>query len=252
VIPHDDGVCGDEGGPDRSPRLVLLNGFQLWLCGRTRDLPPSTQRLLAYLALHGRPSRADVAGQLWPERRERQALANLRSLLHRLGCVPEDLIERPPGALALHPAVRVDVREVVGWARAAMNDAAAVLATPIPDGVLAGELLPGWYDDWVLLERERLRQLRLHALEVFAIALAGAGRYGEALDAAYCAVRGDPLRESAQRIVVGVHLAEGNVAHAIERYRAFRDLLRRELGLPPSDQMEDLVRGLHPVRARRP
>jgi DNA-binding SARP family transcriptional activator len=66
-------------------------------------------------------------------------------------------------------------------------------------------LFPGWYDDWVLLERERLRRLRLHALEVLADKLVREGRYGEAVQATYAAVRTEPLRESAHRAVVRVH-----------------------------------------------
>ena len=62
---------------------------------------------------------------------------------------------------------------------------------------LSGELLPDWYDDWVLLEAENWRQLRLHALEVLAGLLTAAGRYGDAAAAALAAVRADPLRESA-------------------------------------------------------
>jgi hypothetical protein len=63
-----------------------------------------------------------------------------------------------------------------------------------PDVGLRGDLLPGWYDDCVLLERERVRQLHMHALEALAEKLAAAGRYGEAVPAAYAAVVAEPLR----------------------------------------------------------
>ena len=50
---------------------------------------------------------------------------------------------------------------------------------------LKGEILPDWYDDWLLLERERIRQLRLHALEAIRCTrLTAAGRFGEAIEAA--------------------------------------------------------------------
>jgi DNA-binding SARP family transcriptional activator len=114
-----------------------------------------------------------------------------------------------------------------------------------PQLALGGELLPGWYDDWVLPERERLRQLRLHALEVSADRLAREGRYGEAVQAAYAAVHTEPLRESAHRAVVRVHLAEGNVVEAVRAYRDFRDRLVHELGVSPTMQMEELISGVH-------
>ena len=103
------------------------------------------------------------------------------------------------------------------------------------------ELLPGWYDEWVLLERERLCQLRMHALEAWAGKLAAAGRYGEAIQAACAAVGVEPLRESAHRALVRVHLAEGNVAEAVRAYESFRALLAAELGVEPTAQMDALV-----------
>jgi DNA-binding SARP family transcriptional activator len=104
-----------------------------------------------------------------------------------------------------------------------------------------GELLPAWYDDWVLLERERLRQLRLHALEVLADKLVCERRYGEAVQAAYAAVRTEPLRESAHRAVVRVHMTEGNIVEAARAYAAYRDMLDHELGVAPTTQMEELM-----------
>jgi len=64
--------------------------------------------------------------------------------------------------------------------------------------VLSADLLPDWYDDWVLLEAEDWRQLRLHALEALAGRLIALGRWGEAANAAGAAVRAEPLRESAR------------------------------------------------------
>ena len=113
---------------------------------------------------------------------------------------------------------------------------------------LRGDLLPGWYDDWVLLERERLRQVRLQALEAVAARLASLGRHGEALQAAHAAIRAEPLRESAHRLMVRIHLAEGNVAEAVRAYELFRTMLEHELGVPPSELMTRLVRHLPPVR----
>jgi two-component SAPR family response regulator len=100
---------------------------------------------------------------------------------------------------------------------------------------LQTELLPGWYDDWVLVERERLRQLQLHALDALARRLLDSGRVAEAVDAASCSLGMEPLRESAVRLLVSAHLASGNVCEAqriVERYRVN---IRRELGVAPSN-----------------
>jgi DNA-binding SARP family transcriptional activator len=118
----------------------------------------------------------------------------------------------------------------------------------VPDAALLGELLPGWYDDWVLLERERLRQLRMQALEAVAARLAFLGRHCEALEAAYAAVRAEPLRESAHRTVVRVHLAQGNLAEALRAYDFFRTMVEDELGVPPTEQMTRLVQDIPRLR----
>jgi DNA-binding SARP family transcriptional activator len=128
---------------------------------------------------------------------------------------------------------------------------ARAAASRHPLGCVRGELLPSWYDDWVLLEREGLGQLRLHALEALADKLAAAARYAEAVQAAYAAVRIEPLRESAQRAVVRVHLAEGNVCEAVRAYEFFRAMLADEMGALASHEMRQLVYTI-PLQADRP
>ena len=227
-------------------RVSLLDGFTLRLDGGVRpvpadDLPRGVQRLVASLSLCGRPARTAIAGQLWPEVPEEKAHRSLRSALWRLHKVAPGLVEVSGGALCLARGVRVDVRELIAWAQRMLDPASAADPTTVPDVGLRGELLPGWYDDWVLLERERVRQLRMHALEALAEKLAAAGRYGEAVQAAYAAVVAEPLRESAHRAVVRVHLVEGNVAEAVRAYDSFRRMLAEELGVAPSSQMDRLV-----------
>jgi len=100
----------------------------------------------------------------------------------------------------------------------------------------------------VLLERERLRQLRLHALEALAEKLPAVGRFGEAVQVAQAAVQAEPLRETARRALVRIHLAQGNVAEALRTYESFREQLFDELGVAPSSQMERLVAGIRGPR----
>ncbi len=103
-----------------------------------------------------------------------------------------------------------------------------------------------------MFERERLRQLTLHALESLADRLLDAGRFGAATDAAYGAIRADPLRESAHRTLIRVHLAEGNAHEALRTYRSYVDLLQRELGIGPSTQLTSLIRPVLPREPRHP
>jgi DNA-binding SARP family transcriptional activator len=239
-----------------SPHVTLLNGFAVRLggtepCSHLAHLPHAVQRLVAHLCLTRTPVRNAIAGNLWPDVPEAQAHGSLRSALWRLHKVAPGLVDTSDSGLCLAGDVRVDVRELSDWARRTMVAGSRVEDVPVPEAALAGDLLPGWYDDWVLLERERLRQLRLHALELVAIRLADTGRNGEALQAALAAVRAEPLRESAQRTLVRVHIAGGNVVEALQAYEAFRALLERDLGVLPTEIMTALVRGLVPVSVSR-
>jgi DNA-binding SARP family transcriptional activator len=232
-----------------TPRVSLLDGFFVHLGdgagrGPVHDLPRGVQRLVAHVCLSGRPPRATIAGHLWPDVPEEHAHGSLRSALWRLHRVAPGLLHASGSVLTLAEGVRVDVQELGNWARRVADPACCLADVDTPDLGLRGELLPGWYDDWVLLERERLRQLRMHALEEVAARLAAAGRYGDALQAAYAAVNSEPLRESAHRTVVRVHLEEGNAAEALRAYDQFRVLLAEELGVRPSQHMTRLVAGL--------
>ena len=104
-----------------------------------------------------------------------------------------------------------------------------------------GDLLPDWDDEWLLVDRERLRQLRLHVLESLAGQLAREGRYGMALEAALAALCADAVRESAHRTVIRIHLAEGNLAEAVHAYQRCCAVLARELGTTPTSQTSGLV-----------
>jgi DNA-binding SARP family transcriptional activator len=225
-------------------RLELLGAFNL-VCGEEPvALPMSAQRVLAFVALHDRPlHRPFVAGSLWLDSPEERAFASLRSALWRLHRHGDDLVEPAGQRLALGSDVEVDLRESEALARRAL-DRADPAALELASSALASDLLPDWYEDWVLIERERYRQLRLRALDALCDRLTAAGRFGEALDAGLAAVAGEPLRESAHRAVVRVHLAEGNAGEAVRQFRLCRRLLNEQLGIEPSERMRELVRDL--------
>lgn len=230
-----------------TPEVGLLRGFEVRLRGGVIDLPLSAQRLVAFLALQDRPlQRLYVAGTLWIESTEEHANASLRTTLWRLGRQGCALVEATGNRLGLAPEITVDLHAVRAQANRVLRHESAT--SDDVDGLsFAGELLPDWYDDWVLLERERFRQLRLHALDALCEELTAAGRYVAAIEAGEASVAAEPLRESAHRMLISAHLAEGNPSEAIRQYRLYRQLLHAELGLEPSRSMEELV-ALLPVR----
>jgi len=103
------------------------------------------------------------------------------------------------------------------------------------------ELLPDWYEDWLRIERERFRELRIRALEAVCQRLIETGGHSDALEVAMDLVQEDPLRESAHRALIKVYLAEGNHANALGIYRAFCGRLFGELRLRPSSKLDDLM-----------
>jgi DNA-binding SARP family transcriptional activator len=207
-------------------------------------LPMSAQRLVAFLALRGRPlHRVHVAGMLWTDVTEENANACLRTTLWRLRRLRATVVAATSTHLALADEVRIDARETVTLAAAVLHggDRGAAAVPRLAD---AGELLPDWYDDWVVIEREQVRQLVMQALERLSADARAAGRFGEATEAALAAVAQEPLRESAHRLVVQAHLAEANPGEALRQYRLFAELLQSRLGLEPSPLMRALMGGL--------
>jgi DNA-binding SARP family transcriptional activator len=212
--------------------------------GQEVQVPMSGQRLLAFLALAHRPVlRPNVAGSLWMDHSEGQAAGCLRSALWRL---PQPggvrLVESGSAHLCLDEHVRVDVRDRARLATCLLDGTGADRVSDAFDPLsFRDDLLPDWYDDWVIIERERFRQLRIHALEECCTQLAAAGRYGSALQAGLAAVAAEPLRESAHRVVIAAHMANGNDAEALRQFRIFRTLLADALGLDPSASMHALM-----------
>jgi DNA-binding SARP family transcriptional activator len=232
-----------ERPPSTGGRLTLLDAFELRCGTDTVELTLPAQRLLAYLAIEDRPlHRGYLAGALWLHSTEAHAAGSLRSALWRIrrsGC---DLVEETNHQLRLAETVVVDVHEAYSWAARVQDPAQPIGTADVAEASASAELLRDWYDDRVLLERERFRQLRAHALEVLCGRLAEEGRFAEAMEVGLAAVRNEPLRESAHRAVISVHLAEGNRSEALRHYAYYRQLVTGELGIEPSTHMEQLVR----------
>jgi DNA-binding SARP family transcriptional activator len=226
--------------------LELEAGFALRSGGEVKQLPLSAQRVLAFLALHDRPVlRGYVAGSLWPGSSEARAGASLRTSIWQLQKSRPSAIVASTRHVALSAKVTVDARQTM---EAAHNVLVTRKSTVAPDDlerlVEARDLLPDWYDEWVTVERDHLREQRVQALEALCRELTAAARFAEAGQAGLAAVACDPLRESAYRALIHLHVAEGNPGQAMRRYEEYARLLERKLGMAPSRLMDDLVAGV--------
>ena len=213
--------------------LRLVNGFRIRRAGCDIDLPLCLQRVVAFLALAGRPTRAGVAGTLWPVASESHASASLRSALWRVNKILPGVVRAEHSTLSLGHTTDVDVVRLRARINAALTGE-FVDETELLSEELNGDLLPGWDEDWILLEREHLRLLRIRAVEATSDHLRREGRLGAALLAAYLVIREEPLRESAHRLAVQIHIEDGNLVDAVRQVQHYSETLRRELGARPS------------------
>ena len=224
-------------------RITLLSGFAVTTGGHSLSLQPAVQRLVALIALSRNGLRRDAAAyRLWPDTSEKRAKANLRSTLWRLGKAEAAILESHEGRLVLAEGVWVDTRDGVReLTRGRLDDD---IHADLPFQDLESGLLPDWYDEWIENERERLRQLVLGVLEARATRALQRGDYRDAIHTGLSAVSLEPLRESARRIVIEAHLAQGNQIEARREYRRYCTSLDHHGGLAPSRaitaMMEDL------------
>jgi predicted ATPase/DNA-binding SARP family transcriptional activator len=229
--------------------IHLLGEFRL----SAGDTPVTTldqerlQALLSYLVLQraAPQSRQQLAFQLWPDSTESQARTNLRSLIHRLRqALPHaDAFVHSDGQMVQWRADSPCTMDVATFeqalARAAQDgqrgdQTRARCALQQAVELYRGDLLPALYDDWVLRERERLRQEFVAALERLIVLLELAGDYPAAIGYAQQLLRHDPLHESTYQHLMRLHALSGDRASAVRVYQTCLTVLERELGVEPS------------------
>lgn len=205
---------------------------ELVVVGGTTSRPAGVEaRLLALLAIRARAvQRSVVAGTLWADATEERASGCLRSALWRVGRHLPDLVTSHHGRVTLAPTTRVDLAAARARARAVVDDEAVALTAATAD--FERDLLPDLHDEWLVPDQERFRQLRLCALEAIARANARHDRWAQALDAVTTAIVGEPLRASAHRLLVDIHVAAGNEHEAERARRVFARLGAAEGAVP--------------------
>jgi predicted ATPase/DNA-binding SARP family transcriptional activator len=236
-------------------RLSLLGRFNLEQDGRALRLPTRKEEgLLAYLVLHpGLRTREALASLYWGDTTELQARGSLRAALAGLrAALGPGALMTDRGTIQLSPcfALRVDVREFEAQATRFLRDSEADPAAFDP-ALYGGELLSGHYDDWVLGERERLRQLYLDALLHLVGRLRASASFDAAIVAAREALAVDPAEERAHQHLIYLYAAGGNRPAALRQLELCRRSLKEELGVEPSPEtlavVDSVVRAPLPI-----
>lgn len=221
--------------------LRLLGGWQLLVDGAEVGLGHREQRLISLLGLTDLTARARVASVLWPDSTDEHALGSLRRAVRQCQTKCPGVLVAARLTIGLDPAVRVDVddlRRSAGLTRLPMGDLAA---HDLLDALHGPELLPGWYDDWVVDERTQLEQLRVEALERIARHGLDEGDFALAVEASGVASAIEPLRESAREMSIRGHLGRGDVGTALHELQRYSAVTEEELGVAPPDRIRALL-----------
>ena len=228
--------------------LRLLGQFDVRRGGAPIDIPSRpAQSLLAYLALTTGTAhrREKLSGLLWPDANEANARSNLRHALWRIRQAlspepgsPPDFLQADNISISIQPSQSV-------WLDTAALDRPLKADTPLPDliecvGAYGGELLPGFYDDWVVLERERLRATAERKIQILLDRLLEARSWSEAIEWSERWIALGHVPEPAYRALMGAHAGIGDLSAVAAVYQRCRESLRQELGVEPSEQTRAL------------
>lgn len=223
-------------------RLRLFQSWQLLWDATIVHVAPRQQRLITALAIHGPRPRNYLLGLLWPEHSEPNAQESLRVCVHLISRQVPGLLINGGAVLSLNERVDVDLHRmrllIRQLSQAGPNSHAASACV---HDLRQADLLPGWYQDWIIFEQTRLKQARLHALLVIASESLSRCNYDVALEASEAAVELEPLYERAVQLLIQSERKQGNRASALRAFEKYQALLSADLGIAPSEAIRRLV-----------
>ncbi len=223
-------------------RLDLFGTFRVVADGRPLARTPSArqQQVLAFLILHaqqGPVQRQRVAGSIWPDSTDVQALTNLRRELHHLrehwpnldalldGGSRTLAWRHNAGAIVDVAAFEAAADRGLAGDRDGLREAAALYR---------GDLLPDASGEWIDADRERLRDRAKQVLTRLVGLLEQERAFTEAIDVAQRLLRLDQLDEQAWCVLMRCHARRGERAAALHLYQQCAATLKKELGIQPS------------------
>jgi DNA-binding SARP family transcriptional activator len=249
-------------------RLVLsfLGGFQVVLDGHpvTEFKSNKARALLAYLAVEAdRPHRREVlAGLLWPDRRDRDALSNLRYTLASLRKTLGDRSLATPFLSVTHDTIQfnqasdvwLDVaelerlvvdartRRLTGADAADLTSALSLYRGSLLEGFSVGDAAP--FEEWEVLRREHIAQRVMVALANLVADLQARGEYKEAQTFARRQVALEPWNEQAHRNLMVALALDGQRNAALHQFETCCRIVRDELGVDPAEETTALCQAI--------
>ncbi|MBI5567153.1 MAG: hypothetical protein HY870_19805, partial [Chloroflexi bacterium] len=226
--------------------VKLLGQFSLQSDDQPVDLPSRpAQALLAYLMLNAGTAirREKLAGLLWPDASDTNSRSNLRHALWRIRkAIGSDYLNADDLAIAFNAETpyQLDV-EALDYNTRSNPSTEALMACV---SVYAGEFLPGFYEDWIALERERWQATFERKMELLIERLIGERRWRETLEWAEHWLAQGQVPESAYRALLAAHYHLGNTANIAAVYQRCAEALRKELDVDPSEQTRALYKQL--------
>jgi DNA-binding SARP family transcriptional activator len=230
----------------------MFGKLKVWASGTevTDSLPQKAQELLVYLLLHRRSHpREKLATVLWEHGTARRTKAYLRKALWQLRKTIEpdtdcaDSILRadadwihvaPEAALWADVIVFEDVFDEVRDSTGTDRSAARVQSLEKAAALYTGDLLENWYQEWCLMERERLRDMFLRLMDRLVRCCEQRGTYDTGIQHGLRLLRIDPARERTHRQLMRLRARAGNRTGALRQYERCAEVLDQELGVRPA------------------
>jgi DNA-binding SARP family transcriptional activator len=234
-----------------SLKIYLLGQFKILAKDVPLELPSRpAQSLFAYLALNAGVTqrREKLASLLWPEASESNARSYLRQALWRIRKSLENASLSPDDYLGISDISLTFDDQSDYWL-----DIDLILDSDEPGTVeelieivhlYRGELLPGFYDEWIVMERDRLQAAYHQKMNLLLDRLLQLGRWDEALTWGEDWVRLGYSPEPAFRALMRAHAGLGDHGMVQATYQRCEEALARELGLEPSPETRRLYDGI--------
>ncbi|MEM7125610.1 MAG: AAA family ATPase [Chloroflexota bacterium] len=244
--------------------IQVLGGFKISFDGKLLSglTKPRGQSLLTYLLLHAETpqSRSHLAYTFWPDSSDKQARTNLRRELHQLrqgsSLIDNHLQSDTQTVQWIMPANRsidaIEFEKLVAEASRSDDFTQTKVFLQKAIDLYQGDLVPGLYDEWIVAKREELRQSFVQALESLTKLMMGEREYKFATQLTQRLLLVDPLYEAGYAQLMQLYALQNDRARVLHTYHTCVTVLERELGVPPSEEVETLYQRQLDAENRKP